>query len=140
MKYVYVLILGILSYNSYGQKQTEKFKGANTITLVTTIPQDSLFIVFGKALLDKNYIIIEKDNDFKTLRVKGSPTKYSIDMILNVRVKDSAVVLYGNFIVSKYRMEIAWAKGKNVYGASFDAMDDLAKSVPGEVYYDKVRY
>lgn len=138
-KLIYVFLLTIIYVEVRAQKQIEKFKGANTITVVTTIPADSLFMVFGKSLLDKNYIIIEKDNDFKTFRAKGNHAKYSFDMVLNIRVKDSSVVLRGNALTSGYTFEMLYFKGRNIQSIGFDAMDELARSMPGEVYYEKVK-
>lgn len=141
MKYIYVFLLTIIYVEVRAQKQTEKFRGANTITVVTSIPADSLFIITGKTLVDNNYTLADKDSQFKTFRVHKTVTGYDfISIILHIRIKDSAVILKGESLNSGSRNEIMYAKQKNLYGITFSEMDKLAIALNGINYYEKVKY
>lgn len=140
MKIIYVFLLIIITVELRGQKQTEKFKGANTITVVKDFSEDSLFVFCGKTLLDNNYTIIDNNSQFKTFRVKKSIPGYGIDVFLDIRIKDSTVILKGYSTSSNYRFELYYRKEKNLYGVSFAEVDRLAQSIGGSVYYEKVKY
>lgn len=138
---IYVFILSLFSYNSYGQAaQPIVFKGANTIVITTSVSNDSLFTLTGKMLLDNNYSFIDKDTQFKTFIAKGRIPEYTYDMRLNIRVKDSIVIIRGEVFSSGYKFEASYDKRKNLLGISFAEMDRLAKQLPGAIYYKKVKY
>lgn len=138
---IYVFILSLFSYNSYGQvAQPIVFKGANTIVITTSVSNDSLFTLTGKILLDNNYTFIDRDKEFKTFMAKGRIPDYGYDLLLNVRVKDSTVIIRGEVFSSGYKFEASYDKRKNLLGISFAEMDRLAKQLPGTIYYEKVKY
>jgi hypothetical protein len=128
MKTVLIFCLCFIITNCVAQN-----KGDNTI-LVKGVTFDQVV----NALLDKGYKIDKLDKDFKTVKTEYCECrpKYSYQILLNVRVKDSVAAISGK--ASNRNIEIGIENQKwGLYKYSFDDMNNLAKSLKGELSYSK---
>lgn len=135
--------------SSKKSKEPEILKGANVINVKLPYPADSLFLITGRAFLDAGYIVISKDEQFKTisatLNEAGGHT-YTIEV--NARVEDSVVSLTGTVdpktdvtiwgVTSKSSKFNLENKGAGtIIKQAFGIMNKFAKSLNGHVTYEK---
>jgi hypothetical protein len=139
MKYVLFLTL-VFSYLI--SECQDAPKGTNAITV-----RPVAFETVVNALLDSGFKIDNIDKDFHTLSTKSYG---DWNMILSVRVKDSAATISGTFRPGSYLFDIEqlwypsyrgsnWLTHGKAAVKTFEWMDNFAKSFNGQVIYSKIK-
>ena len=128
-----------------GQSKTP-FYGANTIILkASSVNDDSLYTVVGKALVAHGHSIEVNIPEFKQLKtgVKEIPDRIDIDYQVAITISEGSVIvtpyLWTNSIQGNYHgnYKWSWRKGKltNAHFVEADILDCLGHI--GETYWAK---